>query len=523
MTVTAAEMLAWCQELLNVDDRRPQRTLAEYLALIPKTASLADLPSGTPVLVRGDVDAKPGATVGEGDVRLRSMRDTLDFGRKQGWKQVVFGHIGRKPEETLAKVGKRLSEILGCDVPLVSDWLDESTMTIADALQKQIEASPPGTVLLLENTRRYNIERVLWKAKPADLPKLSEPLAKLANEFAEKVGTAYVHEALSAGSLDASSTIVPAAMRRVALGLYEAREFEGPMMRCLAAQLVVFSGLKTDKLDDLEAMIGRGTVKMVLVAGSLAMALKKAAAELDGQSFSLGVAEDPARADQPYYIAPARIEQARRMIAEGRAKGIEFVLPVDFVLQDGHSNAVIGPGDQQFDVGPETSALLRAQGRRVYRQPQGQAGSRVSQRCVRHVRRPPLCRGNQAVHRPAQTVDGRGGGGLRGWWRRRRSAREIRPAQRRHAHVHRRRHGAQRPRQRAGAVSGGIGHGGQPQIGRPIASSAARFSLGSCAVFTRAGTTCARLARLFRRSHIFRGRSIAPCALAQPRPSESWT
>ena len=357
MTVSAADMLAWCQDLLNVDDRRPQRTLAEYLALIPKTASLADLPSGTPVLVRGDVDAKPGATVGEGDVRLRSMRDTLDFGRKQGWKQVIFGHIGRKPEETLAKVGKRLSEILGCDVPLVSDWLDESTMTIADALQKQIAASPPGTVLLLENTRRYNIERALWKAKPADLPKLSEPLAKLANEFAEKVATAYVHEALSAGSLDASSTIVPAAMRRVALGLYEAREFEGPMMRCLAAQLVVFSGLKTDKLDDLEAMIGRGTVKMVLVAGSLAMALKKAAAELDGQSFSLGVAEDPARADQPYYIAPARIEQARRMIAEGRAKGIEFVLPVDFVLQDGRASAVIGPGDQQFDVGPETSAL----------------------------------------------------------------------------------------------------------------------------------------------------------------------
>jgi len=357
MTVSAADMLAWCQELLNVDDRRPQRTLAKYLALIPKTASLADLPSGTPVLVRGDVDAKPGASVGEGDVRLRSMRDTLDFGRKQGWKQVIFGHIGRKPEETLAKVGKRLGEILGCDVPLVSDWLDESTMTISDALEKQIAASPPGTVLLLENTRRYNIERVLWKAKPADLPKLAEPLAKLANEFAQKVATAYVHEALSAGSLDASSTIVPAAMRRVALGLYEAREFEGPMMRCLAAQLVVFSGLKTDKLDDLEAMIGRGTVKMVLVAGSLAMALKKAAAELDGQSFSLGVAEDPARADQPYYIAPARIEQARRMIAEGRAKGIEFVLPVDFVLQDGRASAVIGPGDQQFDVGPETSAL----------------------------------------------------------------------------------------------------------------------------------------------------------------------
>ena len=112
------------------------------------------------------------------------------------------------------------------------------------------------------------------------------------------------------------------------------------MRRCLAAQLVVFSGLKIDKLDDLEAMIARGTIEMVLAAGSLAMALKKAAAELDGGEFSLGVAEDPAHADKPYYIPRQRIEQARRMIAEGRKNRMEFVLPVDFILQDGRVQRV---------------------------------------------------------------------------------------------------------------------------------------------------------------------------------------
>ena len=45
------------------------------------------------------------------------------------------------------------------------------------------------------------------------------------------------------------------------------------------------------------------------------------------------------------------------MIAEGRAKGIEFVMPVDFVLQDGRVSPAIGPGNQQFDVGPASSAL----------------------------------------------------------------------------------------------------------------------------------------------------------------------
>ena len=40
---------------------------------------------------------------------------------------------------------------------------------------------------MLENTRKYDIERVLWKAKPADLPTLAPKLAKFANEFAAKL------------------------------------------------------------------------------------------------------------------------------------------------------------------------------------------------------------------------------------------------------------------------------------------------------------------------------------------------
>lgn len=358
MNVTPPLMLEWCQTLLDVDDRRPQRTLPEYLQQIPRLKSLADLPSGTPVLVRGDVDAKPGEQVGQGDIRLRSMVETLNFGRQQGWKQIIFGHRGRKPEETLRKVAARLAELLECDVPLVDDWLDESTLQVRDAAAERIAGSAPGAVLVLENARRYVIERVLWKAGADDLPRLAEPLATLANSMAEKLATAYVNEALSAGSLDTSTTIVPAAMDRIALGDYVAREFDGPMLRCLASELVIFSGLKADKLDDLEAMIERGQVKSVFAAGSLAMALKKAAGELDGQPFALGLAENAEHADKPYYIPPARIEQARRMLTEGRGKGIEFVLPVDFVLQDGRQSATIGPGDQQLDVGPATSELF---------------------------------------------------------------------------------------------------------------------------------------------------------------------
>ncbi len=357
MPVTDEKMLQRCRTLLGTAPA-PHKTLGEYLAAIPRLKSLANVPNGTVVLVRGDVDAKPGAKIGEGDERLRSMVDTLKFGIEHGWKQVIFGHIGRKPEGTLTKVAVRLGELLGKKVPLVADWLDESSLTITPAAAEAIRNSKPGDVLVLENTRRYAIERVLWDATQNDLPALAPKLARLANQFAEKVATVYVNEALSAGSLDASSTVVPAAMDRVALGSYVAGEFDGPMQRCLQAQLVVFSGLKIDKLDDLQGMIDRGSIRWVITAGSLAMALKKAAAELDGKQFSLGVAEDPKNSDNPFFIPRERIEQAKRMISEGRDKGIQFVLPVDFILQDGCASETIGPTDQQFDVGPKTSEFF---------------------------------------------------------------------------------------------------------------------------------------------------------------------
>ena len=167
------------------------------------------------------------------------------------------------------------------------------------AAAKQIAAAKPGAILMLENTRKYEIERVLWKAKPADLPKLAPKLAKLANEFAEKLGKVFVFEAFSAGSLDACSVAVPAAMTQVALGEYVAAEFTGPVMRCLDAQLVIFSGLKADKLDDLEAMINRGKITRVFAAGALSGALRKAAAQLDGKTCCLGMAEDPPKRINP--------------------------------------------------------------------------------------------------------------------------------------------------------------------------------------------------------------------------------
>ena len=308
------------------------------------------------------------------------MKDTLDYGQKQGWKQIIFGHIGREPEKSLGKVAARLGEILGCKVTFIEDWLDPATTTIKDEVAKTIAQALPGSVIVLQNTRKYDIERVLWKAKPADIDKLAEKLAKLANEFAQKVAKVYVHEAFSAGSLDASSVVVPAAMDKVALGKYEAEQFAGHLKECLGAQMVIFSGLKIDKLDDLQAMIDRGKIRKVIAAGSLAAGLKKAAMDLEGKPFDLGPVSK-IRHTRTNRTTFRRNGSSRPSgcSAEGRAKGIEFVVAGGFRAPGRPRIAGDRPGQPAVRRRPGLQRAVREDGERFYRRPQVRqaAGSRL--------------------------------------------------------------------------------------------------------------------------------------------------
>jgi phosphoglycerate kinase len=46
------------------------------------------------------------------------------------------------------------------------------------------------------------------------------------------------------------------------------------------------------------------------------------------------------------------------MVQVAKSHGIELVLPVDFKLGDERVVEVLQPGDQQFDIGPKTTALF---------------------------------------------------------------------------------------------------------------------------------------------------------------------
>ncbi|MEN9321496.1 MAG: hypothetical protein RL039_1309, partial [Pseudomonadota bacterium] len=80
------------------------------------------------------------------DTRVRASVPAIEMALQAGAAVMVTSHLGRptegefKAEDSLAPVAKRLSELLGREVPLVANWVDGVQVA-------------PGQVVLLENCR----------------------------------------------------------------------------------------------------------------------------------------------------------------------------------------------------------------------------------------------------------------------------------------------------------------------------------------------------------------------------------
>jgi phosphoglycerate kinase len=362
VSVNVERVEEWCRKLIDKSSDFP--SLEECLKRIPQQESLADLPPGTRVLVRGDTDVvfddqgEP-----DDDSRLQALVDTLGFGVAKGWVQILYGHRGRDPKLSLEPVAAYLQKLLaGAGVEcgaltVIGDWMSDEIGEILDAAKDAVAKLPNGAVILLENTRKYKLEQALWKAKAADLPGLAPKLAAYANGIREKFAKVHVNEGFAASNRDLSSTVVPLTMDRLALGKYIDGELRTHLQKTRLAEMVVFSGMKLEKLDDLQGILNRGQVKVVIAAGLLALALKKADADLSGKPFEMGAS---GKHDSKIYIPPDRIEQARAMLIGARKNGVEFVLPIDFILGNGQPSDAIPADGAQFDVGPRTIALHAA-------------------------------------------------------------------------------------------------------------------------------------------------------------------
>ncbi|HNM39115.1 MAG TPA: phosphoglycerate kinase, partial [Giesbergeria sp.] len=103
--------------------------------------------AGKRVFIRADLNV-PQDDAGRitEDTRIRASVPAIEMALQAGAAVMVTSHLGRptegefKPEDSLAPVAQRLGELLGREVPLVSDWVDGVSVA-------------PGQLVLLENCR----------------------------------------------------------------------------------------------------------------------------------------------------------------------------------------------------------------------------------------------------------------------------------------------------------------------------------------------------------------------------------
>ena len=331
--------------------------IEERLAQIPTIDSLGDLPSGTPVWIRADLDVPDRDGIIGDDPRLASLHETLQYGREHGWRMLLIGHRGRTRDRTLEYVYQKLKATeAGCG-PFIRDWFDEHAETLTGVAVKGVESLKPGEFLVFENARKYDFEMRLWTAIEEQLGLVADYFERIAAAFRQGA-TVYVNEAIAAGNKDFSTTALPLAMGRAALGIFARRELAEHAVRAREAGLICFSGMKLDKLKHLLGIVQRGCVEVVLAGGSLAMALRKAQGEIDGKEVSIGGAGEDGNKEEKAYVPPSAVEKARQVLLEAKARGVRVILPIDFVVEDGSVVSDLRPEHWQRDIGPATRQLF---------------------------------------------------------------------------------------------------------------------------------------------------------------------
>ena len=308
--------------------------------------SLDDLSvAGSTVLVRSDfnvplADGPDGTRVITDDGRIQAGLPTINALREAGAKVVIVAHLGRpkgepKPEFSLAPVAARLSDLLGIDVPLAADITGPQTRAL-------IAGMSTGDVLLLENIRYDKRED---SKSAGDRAALAGELARLA-DFYVSDGFGVVHR--EQASVTDIARVLPSAAGR--LVHKEASVFAKLLSDPARPFVVILGGSKvSDKLGVIGNLIGR--VDRLLIGGGMAYTFLAAQGHEVGNSLL--------EADQ--------IDAVRGFIEQARERGVELLLPVDFVIADAFAadanteivSADAIPADWMgLDVGPRTCDLF---------------------------------------------------------------------------------------------------------------------------------------------------------------------
>ncbi|PJK11610.1 phosphoglycerate kinase [Lysobacteraceae bacterium NML95-0200] len=290
--------------------------------------------SGKRVLIRQDLNVPVEDGRVTSDQRINASLPTLKAALEAGAAVMVMSHLGRPKEgqwseaDSLAPVAKRLSELLGREVPLIKDYLDG------------VEVAP-GQIVLLENCR-MNI------GEKADDEALAQKYAALCDIFVmDAFGTAHRAQASTHGVIRAAKQAVGGPLLMAELDAL-ARALDNPARPLLA---IVAGSKVSTKLELLSSLVGK--VDQLIVGGGIANTFIAAAGYPVGKSL----------------MEADLLDTARKITADAKARGAEIPLPVDVVVAPAFAadapatvKAVDAVGDEDMilDIGPQTAAQYAA-------------------------------------------------------------------------------------------------------------------------------------------------------------------
>ena len=291
---------------------------------------------GKRVFIRADLNV-PQNDAGEitEDTRIRASIPAIQMALDAGAAVMVTSHLGRptegefKPEDSLAPVAKRLSELLGRDVPLVSNWVDGVDVA-------------PGQVVLLENCR-------VNKGEKKNKEELARKLAALCDIFVhDAFGTAHRAEGTTYGiaqyaPIACAGPLLSAEIDAITKALANPKR---PLVAIVGGSKV------SSKLTILQALAKN--VDQLIVGGGIANTFMLAA----GLNIGKSLAE------------PDLLADARAVIDAMKARGAEVPIPTDVVTAKTFSAdavatikaaADVADDDLILDIGPQTATKLAAQ------------------------------------------------------------------------------------------------------------------------------------------------------------------
>lgn len=259
--------------------------------------------AGKRVLVRCDFNVPLKDGVITSDKRIVEAIPTIKYLLDKGAKVVLCSHMGKpkgevNPKYSLAPVAKRLSELLGFEVPLAADTIGPDAKAKAAALL-------PGRAILLENTR-------FDKREEKNDPEFAKELASFGDIFVnDAFGAAHRAHASTAGvAMYGGLPAVCGYLIQKEITVM-GKALENPVRPFVA----ILGGAKvSDKIGVINNLIDK--VDTLIIGGGMAYTFFRA----QGCSIGNSICEED------------KLELANEMLKKAHDKGVNFLLPVDNVI-----------------------------------------------------------------------------------------------------------------------------------------------------------------------------------------------